>query len=299
MINYSIIIPHKNSEDLLKRCLESIPRRSDIQIVVVDDKSLDSDKISSVVSGFENAQLILTEEELGAGYARNVGLKYAMGKWLLFADADDFYHEGAFDVLDDYIDTDYEIIYFYANSVDSITYQTSPRAKGLDRFQKKYHIGDRRSEDYIRIKLWAPWNKMIRNEFWKRCNVYFDETPFGNDMNFAIKVSLLAKKYVILTEPLYCLTYTDSSISYKERSYESESYSFVLRAQQNIYFKLIGRSLWHRYDFVYMLQMLYRKGLKYTIPYLFYIITHYKEISEKANKGRNIINEFLISKELL
>ena len=39
IIKYSIIIPHKNSPDLLKRCLESIPDRTDIQVVVVDDNS--------------------------------------------------------------------------------------------------------------------------------------------------------------------------------------------------------------------------------------------------------------------
>ena len=38
-VKYSIIIPHKNSPDLLKRCLESIPDRTDIQVVVVDDNS--------------------------------------------------------------------------------------------------------------------------------------------------------------------------------------------------------------------------------------------------------------------
>ena len=39
MINYSIIIPHKNSPELLERCLNSIPERKDIEIIVVDDCS--------------------------------------------------------------------------------------------------------------------------------------------------------------------------------------------------------------------------------------------------------------------
>ena len=43
-INYSFIIPHKNIPDLLQRCLDSIPRREDIQIIVVDDNS-DLDKV--------------------------------------------------------------------------------------------------------------------------------------------------------------------------------------------------------------------------------------------------------------
>ena len=38
-INYSIIIPHKNIPELLQRCLDSIPRRVDVQIFVVDDNS--------------------------------------------------------------------------------------------------------------------------------------------------------------------------------------------------------------------------------------------------------------------
>ena len=37
--HYSIIIPHKNIPALLQRCLDSIPSREDIQIIVVDDNS--------------------------------------------------------------------------------------------------------------------------------------------------------------------------------------------------------------------------------------------------------------------
>jgi cellulose synthase/poly-beta-1,6-N-acetylglucosamine synthase-like glycosyltransferase len=44
MINYSIIIPHKNIPQLLQRCLDSIPRREDVQIIVVDDNS-DANKV--------------------------------------------------------------------------------------------------------------------------------------------------------------------------------------------------------------------------------------------------------------
>ena len=89
--NYSIIIPHKNIPDLLKRCLDSIPRRNDVQIIVVDDNS-DPEKVD--FSNFPGVgekcvEVYFTKEGKGAGFARNVGLKYAIGKWVLFADADD------------------------------------------------------------------------------------------------------------------------------------------------------------------------------------------------------------------
>lgn len=44
MINFSIIIPHKDIPDLLQRCLDSIPIRDDVQVIVVDDDS-DGNKV--------------------------------------------------------------------------------------------------------------------------------------------------------------------------------------------------------------------------------------------------------------
>ena len=47
-INYSIIIPHKNSAGLLQRCLDSIPQRDDIQIIIIDDNSLNIKKLRDI-----------------------------------------------------------------------------------------------------------------------------------------------------------------------------------------------------------------------------------------------------------
>lgn len=44
MYTYTIIIPHRNIPKLLQRCLDSIPHRDDLHIIVVDDNS-DPDKV--------------------------------------------------------------------------------------------------------------------------------------------------------------------------------------------------------------------------------------------------------------
>ena len=36
-MNYSIIIPHHNTPDLLQRLLHSIPQRDDLEVIIVDD----------------------------------------------------------------------------------------------------------------------------------------------------------------------------------------------------------------------------------------------------------------------
>lgn len=74
MFIYSIIIPHKNCPDLLRRCVDSIPEREDVQIIVVDDNSDEGKKQS--LKEFKNLQVVLLDssQSKSAGRARNVGI---------------------------------------------------------------------------------------------------------------------------------------------------------------------------------------------------------------------------------
>ena len=111
MINYSIIIPHKNSPELLDRCLASIPKRNDIEIIVVDDYS-DENRRPQINREDVDVIYITKEESKGAGHARNVGIEAAAGIWLVFADCDDYYINNAFDKLDAFRETEYDIIFY-------------------------------------------------------------------------------------------------------------------------------------------------------------------------------------------
>ena len=101
--NYTIIIPHYKIIDLLGRALNSIPDREDIQILVVDDNSgIEKCKFEKL-NNFQkaNCKFIFTYKSGGAGYVRNEGLTRALGKWLLFLDADDFFEKNAFNIFDE------------------------------------------------------------------------------------------------------------------------------------------------------------------------------------------------------
>ena len=91
---FSIIIPHKNIPSLLQRCLDSIPKRDDVQIIVVDDNSnpqkVDFEKFPGLDK--PNTEAYFDKSGKGAGRARNVGLKHAKGEWVIFADCDDYFH---------------------------------------------------------------------------------------------------------------------------------------------------------------------------------------------------------------
>lgn len=87
----SVIIPTYNEEKVISDCLISLAKQSmdDIEIIVVDDGSTDSTikKITKLKTGDLNLK-IKSGSHQGAGAARNLGAQQALGKILVFVDAD-------------------------------------------------------------------------------------------------------------------------------------------------------------------------------------------------------------------
>ena len=112
--SFSIIIPHYNIPNLLIRCLASIPIRDDTEVIIVDDNSSGSDCYQHHFQDLNrpDVKFIRTTDGKGAGFVRNVGLTYATGKWVIFADADDFFVDDFNNILDSYKDSDKDVIYF-------------------------------------------------------------------------------------------------------------------------------------------------------------------------------------------
>lgn len=90
-IRISIIIPTKNAEKHIKKCIGSILSQSleSYEILVVDYKS--TDKTKRIVSKFDSPKVKWIEhEESGIYSAMNKGVIGASGEWILFLGADDF-----------------------------------------------------------------------------------------------------------------------------------------------------------------------------------------------------------------
>lgn len=211
MIHYSFIIPHKNIPVLLTRCLESIPQREDIEIIVVDDHSDPSIVSFDKFPGNANpaVRIILTEEEKGAGYARNIGMKAARGRWLLFTDADDFYHPDCLKWIDAYKDAEEDIIYFDYTTVYSDTLcETSPRTPTY-----RHYLTEEDSEG-LRYASDTPWPKMIKRSLVEKNALQFDETRVGNDLMFSAKAGHFARMIAICKQPVYCSTIRPDSLWY-------------------------------------------------------------------------------------
>lgn len=88
----SIIVPVFDAASYLKVCLESIRVQTfqDFEVILVDDGSTDGTKQILEYYRAENQRFqVYYQEHRGVSSARNVGLKYAVGEYLCFIDADD------------------------------------------------------------------------------------------------------------------------------------------------------------------------------------------------------------------
>lgn len=276
MINYSFIIPHHNSPELLNRCLDSIPEREDIEIIVVDDNS-DADKKPRVSRADVKLICIDAEHTKRAGRARNYGMKEARGKWLVFADCDDFFVAGFLDILDKYKDEDYEVVYHDADAVDTVTLKPMPKL--LERHNAYFdaYDGSSKTVDFIKYKLHAPWWKMTRRTFLEKHQIFFEEIPIGDDIFFSYQVGYFAQKIAVEKEKLYVYTYNTQGITNGKKN--NQIYLSLLRNKKKVseFYHFIEHPEWISKK-SFWLRILKHAGLWVCLSVLIAYLSNYKDI---------------------
>lgn len=214
MINYSIIIPHYNIPDLLMRCLKSIPVREDVQVIVVDDCSPDSDTYLDRYPELSRPYLEFYSTEKGgsAGRARNAGLRYAKGKWLIFADADDFFTDRFCSVLDECVGREEDMLFFNYCAVDSsdITIKSYRDSLWHDILIRHYDAGE---YDYLRYQYFVVWSRMFSRSLIEGNSIRFGETRYSNDCLFSINAGHVSSSLGYVDEVFYVVTERENSLT--------------------------------------------------------------------------------------
>lgn len=248
MIDISVIIPFKNSIETLSRLFDSIPENDNIQIILV-----------------ENCDVPHTKEELGikrdfellnapsfkyAGGARNQGMLYARGKWIIFADSDDFFDNIAFDIINEYIESKFDLIYFGCNSVFDDTLLPSDRHLMYQGIVDKYINGE---IDEMKARLFhvVPWAKMIKRSLIEDNNIQFDEVIAANDMFFSTQVAFYSKNFHADKRSIYVVTTRKGSLA-NSWNYNILKSRYEVGLRRNLFLKKHGLSKYQVSIMIYL-----------------------------------------------
>lgn len=238
--NYSIVVPYRDKYELFLKAVDSIPDREDVQIIIVDNAPLPL--LKERLPKKQKAAVVYTTSSpiKGAGAARNVGLKFVEGKFMLFLDADDYYTPEAFPAFDKYLESDYDIIYFKPTSIRLSDGRVSDRhldlAGKVETFCKS---GDDRA---IRYRWGAPWSKLIRSEFVKAGGFQFEEIKVNNDAWFSLMTGHNAKKVFADPTEVYVVTEGGAGQSLMKTVTRENAYiRFDAAIRENKFLKSVGR----------------------------------------------------------
>lgn len=240
MYNYSVIIPYRDKYELLCKAVNSIPDRCDIQIIIVDNslEPLPQEKIPQK----HKAYVLFTTSSptKGAGCARNTGLSFVKGKFVVFLDADDFFTVNAFTSFDKYLDQDYDIVFFEADSIHLTDGTPSTRHENIHGYIQKYlKTGD---EGPLRYRYVNPVAKMIRREVITAHNIQFEETRVSNDAMFSVKTGHYAKKIMASNDVVYIITEGEKGASLtKSRSAENMYIRYQVAVRRYQFITSVGR----------------------------------------------------------
>jgi glycosyltransferase involved in cell wall biosynthesis len=293
MINYSIIIPHKNSVNSLLRLCNSIPDDDDIQIIIIDDCS-DFDILNAIKNNKfnNNVEIIFCDISKGAGAARNIGVNLAKGKWLLFADADDYFTDTFDNLLNKYLNSASDIIYFDTDSQDDNGDQSYRHL----RYSRLVHdfLNDSSKENSLKYYFTPPWAKMIKRDLIIKNNIKFDEVVASNDVMFSIKMAFFAKNIEACKYVLYMITLSKGSVTQIiSKAHFNSKFRTALNA--NKFLCTIGMKKYQQ-SVLYFLGKSYKFGFIYLINVILSLLRNRSNVFIGMSKFMNL-NKVLRERE--
>lgn len=270
MYSYSVIVPHYNSLDTLGRAIASVPRRPDIQLIVVDNSPTPIDR-KEVTAFYPEGEVLYSDNSRRAGGARNEGIKAAEGKYILFLDADDFFLEEAFDVFDSYLKTDYDIVYFDVTGAFSDTLKPSNRCVQTNQLISR---AIKHSDmDLLRYNYVSPWCKMFKREFLIGKGILFPKELLSEDIIFSVTTGFFARNVTVDERKCYCVTVRKGSLV-RTKNKETSMVEYKMACRKNAFLLEHGKGKYQERVFTRVVN-----SLKYGQPEF----TKYIKIAREYN----------------
>lgn len=239
----SIIVPCYNAEKYLKKCLDSIINQTynNIEIILVNDGS--KDKTVKILKDYEkrdNRIIVIDKENTGVSDSRNIGIEKATGKYVMFADADDYLEVDAVESL-------YKAIIIKKCKIVRGNYKrqfnsSSENEKSIGKYNNK------NVQDILKYILSGKincyvWLLIIERNFLKRENLKFSpDLKIMEDTYFYIQL-LGKEKIYFYDKVVYNYVENENSAS-RDIKKAKDIYIEMLKAEQYIVDELKRNNFW-------------------------------------------------------
>ena len=162
MKKLSIIVPVYNQQDLIIRALDSIPKRKDIEVIIIDDGSTDSTFKNCYKwirqNNWLDIRLLKLEQNEGLGNAKNIGYDEAKGEYIHQLDSDDYLITSEYEKVIEELDGS-DMVYINLQINDGTIFFVNKDTQrnycgGCARFIKKDFLGDTRCPNIRATEDW-------------------------------------------------------------------------------------------------------------------------------------------------
>lgn len=194
----------------MNELLETIPDRTDVEIILVDDRS--TVPYTPTIT-FHKATVTTITNGPGqkyAGTARNEGIRHAQGEWIIFADSDDKFT----DVLETMMvhvskmtKTDQVLFYLTSFTTDG---EEGTRHNYVNGVIKKFA---KTGKAETLLHHYCSPGRFLRKEFIVTNSIAFEKRRHCEDNVFTTKIATLAPRTTVLDQTGYQIREDDTSLS--------------------------------------------------------------------------------------
>lgn len=227
----SIIVPAHNAGRYIDKCIKSIVDQTykNLEIIIVENGSTDDTlKICSELAEKYKAIRVVSSSDSGVSRARNTGIRLSTGKYIAFADADDWLDETIIECAVRRFKNNYLNIWGHVLCYKDKSVPESPVR--LQQCTKNQLIANTISSlppDYLADPyLGSCWGKLFEADIIRSHDICFPEDmTLGEDTIFALRYMQYIKGVNIISESGYNYNMTDnSSITHSLHSDVYEQY---------------------------------------------------------------------------
>ena len=226
---FSIIIPVHNSEKYLTESLKSIFNqdfsKKKYEIIIVNDCSTDASGqiINNFKRKFKNIKVINNKKNKRVSYSRNIGIKNAKGKYIIFVDSDDqLKRYSLIKIKNILLKEQHDLIL-------CLEFKSNKLKISADKIKKLKSVNS--FIDYDNKKrIYNPncWNMILKRSFLLRNKIFFRKIDIFEDQVFCTEVLLNADLIKIMPGTFYNYIQRPFSLSRKTNNFALNSCLYAL-----------------------------------------------------------------------